>query len=277
LKIRNDPQQVFDELQFDICIVATATAMEDVYPALELCARHGIHAITTAEELLYPWTTSPAKSRALDQLCKENNCTLTGSGYQDVFWGHLITVLTGATLDIRGIHGFSCYNTEYYGKRLAELHGIGYSPEEFAEKMTANAPPSYMWHVNEWLCSYFGWTIKSMKQENVPIICGTPVFSKVLNREILKGEVQGMSSQVITETHQNVVVQTECVGEVYSAAEQDQNKWTIYGTPDITVDIPAPATAQLTCTTIVNRIPQVIEAPAGLITCEKLSPPVYWR
>ena len=144
--------------------------MADVYDAFELAASHGVNAISTCEEALYPWNTSPTLTNKLDKLAKENNCTLAGSGYQDVFWGNLITSLAGATHNITKIQGSSSYNVEDYGIALAQVHGAGLSPEEFEEKIAKNdSLPSYMWNANQWLCSQFGWSIKSMEQKLVPL------------------------------------------------------------------------------------------------------------
>ena len=41
--------------------------------------------------------------RELDILAKANNVTMTGCGYQDVFWGNLISILGGATFKITEI------------------------------------------------------------------------------------------------------------------------------------------------------------------------------
>ncbi|MGG4106050.1 hypothetical protein AAXB25_19290 [Paenibacillus lautus] len=63
----------------------------------------------------------------MKRVTKDNNCTLIGSGYQDVFWGNLITALAGATHQITRIDGKSSYNVEEYGIALAEVHGAGAS------------------------------------------------------------------------------------------------------------------------------------------------------
>lgn len=55
----------------------------------------------------------------------------------------------------------------------------------------------------------------------------------------------------------------------------DKNDWTIYGEPDTQVVITRPATVELTCATIVNRIPDIINAPAGYVTTEKMPRSLY--
>ena len=57
--------------------------------------------------------------------------------------------------------------------------------------------------------------------------------------------------------------------------ETDYNNWTIHGEPDITM-VNSPAHMDvLTNTSYVNRIPDVIKAPPGLVTTNMLGPPRY--
>lgn len=71
-------------------------------------------------------------------LAKQNDCTITGTGYQDVFWGQLITTLAGATHNIIRIKGSSSYNVEEYGIALAKVHGAGLTLEEFDKEIAAS-------------------------------------------------------------------------------------------------------------------------------------------
>jgi hypothetical protein len=274
--VRSDAENVFRECDADVCVIATKSLMADVYDAFELAASHGVNAISTCEEALYPWNTSPTLTNKLDKLAKENNCTLAGSGYQDVFWGNLITSLAGATHNITKIQGSSSYNVEDYGIALAQVHGAGLSPEEFEEKIAKNdSLPSYMWNANQWLCSQFGWSIKSMEQKLVPLFHDKDIHSSTLNMTIKAGNALGMSAVVTTVTNQGPILVTQCIGKVYPEGEVDTNLWSIYGEPNTTVKIEQPATVELTCATIVNRIPQLIMSPAGFYTTEKMPPARY--
>ena len=50
----------------------------------------------------------------------------------------------------------------------------------------------------------------------------------------------------------------------------DFNRWTIYGDPDVTLEIKNPPTVGLTCSTLVNRIPSVINAEPGFVPTSQM-------
>ena len=91
----------------DIVIVTTMSLFKDVKDALMLCAKLGINAITTCEEAFYPANSNPEATRKIDELAKQNNCTIVGSGYQDIYWGELISAIAGSTHTITKITGSS--------------------------------------------------------------------------------------------------------------------------------------------------------------------------
>ena len=50
----------------------------------------------------------------------------------------------------------------------------------------------------------------------------------------------------------------------------DKNEWTIEGEPNTTIVVARQATVELTCATIVNRIPSLLRAEPGYVTSEHL-------
>ena len=106
---KEDFEKIIKETNPDIVIVTTMSLMSDIEEVYTICAENGINAITTCEEAFYPMVSNPKITEKLDRLAKEHNCTLTGSGYQDAFWGNLITTLAGATHNITKIKGSSSY------------------------------------------------------------------------------------------------------------------------------------------------------------------------
>ncbi len=270
----------------DICIVTTMSLMSDVKDILLLCARLGINAITTCEEAFYPFNSIPNLTKEIDSLAKENNCTITGSGYQDAFWGGLIATLCGATHNITKIKGSSSYNVEDYGIALAKAHGAGLTLEEF-DKIVASVDeisdearqklidegvysPSYMWNVNGWLCDKLGLTVKRQTQKCVPITCSHDITSSTLGMTVKSGMATGMSAVVTTTTEEGITLETECIGKVYAEEDCDRNDWTIEGEPNTNMVITRPSTVELTCATIVNRIPDVIASCPGFVPTSQM-------
>ena len=265
----------------DICVVETMSLIKDVEEALMLCARLGINAITTCEEAFYPWNSNPSITKALDEMAKKTGCTITGSGYQDIYWGQLITSIAGSTQKITKIKGSSSYNVEDYGIALAKAHGAGLTLDEF-DKQVASVDrisneerqkiiesgeylPSYMWNVNGWLCSKLGLTIKSQTQVTVPTTYKEDIYSETLGATVKAGDATGMSAVVTTETEEGITIESECIGKVYSKEDFDKNEWSVYGEPDTTITVARPATVELTCATVVNRIPDIINARPGFV------------
>ena len=282
----NDAVAIMKETKPDACIITTASLMHDLKRPFLDCVESGVNAITLCEEAFYPWNSAPKTTQMLDELAKEKGVTLCGSGYGDVFWGNLITIIAGSTHTITKITGRSSYNVEDYGIALAKVHGAGLSLADFEKEIAAaynisNSErtglieeeaflPSYMWNSNGWLCSQLGLTVKDQTQKCVPQTHDEELRSETLQMTIPAGHATGMSAVVTTTTEEGIVIEGNCIGKVYASGEFDQNVWTIHGEPDTEIIINRPATVELTCATIVNRIPDLIAAEPGFITSEKL-------
>lgn len=281
----NKAEELLTELKPDCVIVTTMSLLSDVEDALMVCAKCGVNAITTCEEAFYPMNSNPTLTEKIDKLAKENNCTITGSGYQDIYWGQLVSSIAGSTQRIVKIKGSSSYNVEEYGIALAEAHGAGLTLSEFDEKIASvdrisdeerekiiksgEYLPSYMWNVNGWLCEKLGLTVKRQTQKCVPQTAKEDIYSSTLNMTIKAGDATGMSAVVTTETEEGITLETECIGKVYSKDEFDKNVWTVEGEPTTTITVEKPDTVELTCASIVNRIPDVIKAESGYVPTER--------
>ena len=278
-------REMLQETKPDIAIVTTMSLLKDLENPLLLCAELGINAITTCEEAFYPENSNPTLTNKINELAKKNNCTITGSGYQDIYWGQLISSIAGSTQKITKIKGSSSYNVEEYGIALAKAHGAGLILEDFDKEVASvdkisneerqkiiesgEYLPSYMWNVNGWLCEKLGLTVKSQTQKCVPQTYKEDLYSSTLGMTVKAGDATGMSAVVTTETEEGITIESECIGKVYAPDEFDKNEWSIIGEPDTTIVVNKPATVELTCASVVNRIPDVINSKAGYVpTCE---------
>ena len=290
IKHINDLDDLDDKFA-DIAIIETMSLLSDISEVSRKILSKRINIITTCEEAFFAQNSNPNLYKELDILAKANEVTITGSGYQDVFWGNLIYTLAGSTHKIKKIKGSSSYNVEDYGIALADAHGVGLTSDEFdkniasVDNITDEARqvlinqgkflPSYMWNTVGWLADKFNLEITNIKQRCVPILASEDVYSETLGKEIKKGNALGMSAIVTANTKEDIILEAECIGKVYLEDDIDINEWTIHGEPDTSVIIKKPQTVELTCANIVNRIEDVINAKPGFVPTSQMGTPNF--
>ena len=130
--------------------------------------------------------------------------------------------------------------------------------------------PSYMWNVNGWLCDKLGLKVKRQTQKTVPQTHTEDIESSTLGMTVKAGMATGMSAVVTTETEEGIIIESECIGKVYSKEDFDKNEWTVIGEPETTLIINRPSTVELTCASVVNRIPDVINSKSGYVPTEEM-------
>lgn len=271
VKISNNAEEVFANCDADIAIVTIFSYMPEMQEFFELCLKNKVNVLTTCEEAIYPWNTSPAETNRLDKLAKENGVTITGTGMQDIYWVNMPSLMMSGMNNIQKVKGAVSYNVEDYGLALAKAHGAGYDLVKFDQEIAqAESLPSYMWNAAEGICAKMNWTIQSISQKSVPITLDEDIDSETLGETIPAGHAIGMSAVTTIKTHQGIELEVECIGKVYRETDGDMCDWEIVGEPNMVFSVEKPDTVAHTCATTVNRIPSVLKAQAGYVTAEKL-------
>lgn len=270
--IEKDADKVLDSCDADVAIVTLFSFIKDIYPMVEKCVTRGINVITTCEEAIYPFTTAAADTFKLDKLAKEHGCTITGAGMQDIFWINMVALAMAGANKVTKVKGAYSYNVDEYGMALAKAHGVDLTKEEFENQIAHPAvfEASYAYNSVEALAHKLHLTITDIKQEHVPCVLDHDIYSSTMGKTIEAGKVIGMSAVVTAKTLQGITIEEETIGKVYRKDDGDMCDWQIEGEPNIEYHVVKPNTVAHTCATIVNRIPTLINAPAGYIPCDQL-------
>jgi 4-hydroxy-tetrahydrodipicolinate reductase len=274
--IEDDPAKVLSTRQADIAVIAVASYMSDMYEHLRLCAEHGVNAVTISEEALYPWNTSPMETAELDHLARRNGCTITGTGHQDVYWVNLVSMVMATAHRIETVTGKASWNVEDFGPEVVRDQRVDTTVEDFEKWLAETArPPSFGRNTLGALVEDLGVTVAQQSTTTRPEVAQQPVESKALGVTVEPGKVIGFTDVDTVRTNEGMTLTFEMTGRVYVAGETDINDWTITGEPELHLSNPAVPTGMTTCTQLVNRIPDVINAPPGFVTVEKLPRPQY--
>ncbi len=280
------------EIKPDVALVATRSFIREIKDVVMICCKNGVNVVTTCDEGLYAWNSTPSVCKEIDEAAKRGNCTVTASGFQDVSYCHLVVTEAAAAHKIEKIKGSAMYNVEDYGIALAEHHGVGLSDEEFEEKIASadkisdeerqklidngNFHALPMWNAAGWIASNLGLTVLSQKQLCTPVKTDIELDSKTMGRIMSVGEIIGMSGKSIIETEEGITIEAESIGKIYAPGEEDTNEWAILGEPDIYIENKRIDNRTMICSQIVSRIVDAINGPAGYITTDKFNAPRYY-
>ena len=271
VRVSDDADEILSKNEADIALIAVYAEMDRSFPLFARCIENGVNVITTCDESLFPWTTSPEITARLDKLARKHGVTIVGAGFQDTFLANEVILLSGASHTIESISGYQSYNIDDYGPVVAEWHNLGETLDEFSKREEEEGTDlSYFIMSLETIAAGLDLTIKSIDQRTEPLTGEKDVYCGCLDKTIPAGRTIGRTQITDIETWQGVKLHGEEVSKVYLEGEVDEVIWSIKGEPDTHVRNDRVATRFQTCTQMVNRIPDVINSEPGYVTVNEL-------
>lgn len=114
--------------------------MSEIKDIMLICAQNGINAISSSEESLYPWNSSPYITKEIDEIAKKNNCTISGTGANEPQYGGIASLCVGLS-------------PEDFETDIAKVNNITEADSKvLIEK--GEFMPSYVWNINGCHCVY---------------------------------------------------------------------------------------------------------------------------
>jgi 4-hydroxy-tetrahydrodipicolinate reductase len=275
VRIEADPRRALAD-GADIAVVSVASYLHVMRDHFAVCLEHGANVVTIEEETVYPWTTAPELAAELDALAKANGVTLAASGAQDVFWLHLVGTLLGASHRVESVVGYCSWNADDYGPEVTRHVHAGAHPDEFAAHVAEHGWPDFVARATlEALVHELGLTMRAVSTAVEPVLAETATPSRSMGIVIAPGRMLGVVDSTTVETEEGPSFTFSMAGRVYVEGETDVNEWHVSGDPELHLRNDRVPTRLITCTSIVNRIPDVILAAPGLVTLDALGKPRY--
>lgn len=261
----------------DIALVCVGSYLDTMHEHFATCLSHGVNVLTIEEETVYPWTSAPDLSQRLDTLARENGVTLAASGAQDVFWVNLVTALTGASHRIDKVVGHCRWNVDDYGPEVAHHLKIGTHKDDFDRFVADEGWPEFVARQTlEAVVARLDLSVETIASDVTSVTHARTLLSNALGSDVAPGHVIGTIDRTRVTTREGPAFEFSMEGRLYEKGETDRNDWQITGEPNLHLSNTQTPYRFTTCSTLVNRILDVVGAPPGLLSLDQLGAPRFY-
>jgi hypothetical protein len=274
IKISNDTDATLSNIKADVAIHATSSFLKDTFPQITSIVKHGVNVISTCEELSYPYLTEPKLAKELDTIAKKHDATVLGSGINPGFlMDVLVITLTAPCQEIEKIEATRVMNAAIRRVTFQKKIGAGLTTKEFEKKIRKKEITGHVGLEQSiaMIADALAWKLDKIIAESVePVIAKKPVASKDILVDA--GKVAGLKQKAkgIKGTKEVIILEFQA----YIGAQEEYDAVTIKGVPPINQKISPCVHGDVgTIAMVLNAIPRVINAQAGLFTMKDFSIP----
>jgi 2,4-diaminopentanoate dehydrogenase len=268
VKISSDAREVLEQ-SADIVIHSTSSSLPKVMDQLLACLEAEACIVSTCEELSYPYRTYPELSLKLDSAAKDWGVALVGTGVNPGFvMDKLVVTLAGVSQRIEHAKALRIVDASKRRLPLQKKIGAGMTVEEFRAQVAAGV----IKHVG--LPESVAMVADSL---NLPVEEIRETIEPVVARERVQTEFVTVEAGQAAGVHQiargigggKELIYLEL--QMYVGAKDPADTVELKGHPNISLVIPGGSHGDIaTASVVVNSIPVILDAPAGLRTSRDL-------
>jgi 4-hydroxy-tetrahydrodipicolinate reductase len=262
----------------DVCVIATHTRVEEVLPQILWAVARGMNVVTSAEEMFNAAVEQPAMAREIDAAARAGGVSVLGTGVNPGFiMDTLVVFLTTACQSVESISVKRVNDISPFGRVVVDSFGLGLAPGDFEKRV---ADGSVVGHVGfrgsiAMIGQICGLDIDEVVEQKLPIITEQR-RSTPYGFDIEPGHVVGCNQIGEGKVDGVTVVRMEHPQEVHPEAggRMTGDYIDITGSPSINLRVqPEVGGGAATIAVLANVIPQLLEAPSGLVTMRDLRLP----
>jgi 2,4-diaminopentanoate dehydrogenase len=253
----------------DVVVHSTSSYLTSVMDQLLACLGAGLCIVSTCEELAYPFRKHPQLSKTLDDAAKEEGVALLGTGVNPGFvMDKLPLTLSAVSQRVEWVSAVRIVDASKRRLPLQKKIGAGMTPDEFRAQVAAgvikhHGLPESIAMVADGL----GFSLDDISETIEPMIAEEVVKTEFL--EVAPGQVAGVH-QVARGTaagKEEIFMELK----MYVGAQNPADTVVLKGDPNLTLTIPGGTHGDVaTAAVVVNAIPSILAAKAGLQTSRDL-------
>ncbi|HEX2714124.1 MAG TPA: hypothetical protein VHM88_18170, partial [Candidatus Acidoferrales bacterium] len=253
----------------DIVIHSTSSVLPEVADQLLACLAAESCVISTCEELAYPFRKYPELAAKLDAEAKSWGVALVGTGVNPGFvMDKLVLTLATVSQRVEAAKAIRILDASKRRLPLQKKIGAGMSVEEFKEKVAAgeikhHGLPESVAMVSDGL----GLGVEQITETIEPVVARERVVTEFL--EVEPGNAAGVHqiARGLAGGQEKVYMELQ----MYVGAKEPSDTVELAGQPNLRVTIPGGTHGDIaTAAVVVNCIPPILDAPAGLRTTRDL-------
>ena len=268
VKISGDAQEVLEHAA-DIVIHSTSSSLPKVMDQLLACLEAESCIVSTCEELSYPYRTHPELAAKLDSAAKDWGVALVGTGVNPGFvMDKLVVTLAAVSQQIEHAKALRIVDASKRRLPLQKKIGAGMSVDEFRAQVAAGA----IKHVGlpesvAMVADSLSLPVEEITETIDPMVARERVQTEFLTVE--PGHAAGVHQIARGVGNGKELIYLEL--QMYVGAKDPVDTVELKGHPNISLTIPGGTHGDIaTASVVVNSIPVILNAPAGLRTARDL-------
>jgi 2,4-diaminopentanoate dehydrogenase len=268
VKISADPKEVLEQAA-DVVIHSTSSSLPKVMDQLLACLEAESCVVSTCEELSYPYRKYPEAAAKLDATAKDWGVALVGTGVNPGFvMDKLVVTLAAVSQQIDHAKAVRVVDASTRRLPLQKKIGAGMSVDEFRQQVNAGV----IKHVGlpesvAMVADSLNLPVDNISESIEPVIAKEPIRTEFLSVE--RGQAAGVHQIARGTAGGKELVYLEL--QMYVGAKDPHDTVELQGRPNISLVIPGGSHGDIaTASVVVNSIPVILDAPAGLRTARDL-------
>jgi 4-hydroxy-tetrahydrodipicolinate reductase len=266
--VSDDPANLLGQ-QADLVTHSTSSCLPEVLDQLLACIEAGSCIISTCEELAYPFRKYPELAARLDAKAIEWGVALVGIGVNPGFvMDKLVLTLAGVSQRVESARAIRIVDASKRRLTLQKKIGAGMALPEFNQQVAEgvikhHGLPESVAMVADGL----GFALDHIAETIQPVIAKQPVKTEFL--EVVPGQVAGLHqvARGLAGSKEKIYLELQ----MYVGAKRSSDTVELVGEPDIRLTVPGGTHGDVaTASVVVNSIPAILDARAGLRTSRDL-------